>query len=128
MDYEQWFNYPKYLRLIWAGILRRLGNKVSSCIEFNTIDDWVLNARVHCGHSKIKELMPDANHSFYTKKLYTIPSNVKTSKDLLLWLRKNEFYGHLQRVLLKVDRASMAHGIEVREYLFWIEELLISVL
>ena len=70
MDYEQWFKYPKYLRLIWAGILRRLGNKVSSCIEFNTIDDWVFERQSPLWHSKIKELMPDANHSFFTKQLY----------------------------------------------------------
>tara|TARA_B100001248_G_scaffold261173_1_gene251458 strand:- start:270 stop:2138 length:1869 start_codon:yes stop_codon:yes gene_type:complete len=114
MDYEKWFKYPKSLRLIWAGILRRLGNKVSSCIEFDSIEDWVFERQSPIWGSKIKELMPEASHSFYTKKLYTIPSSVKTSKDLLIWLRKNEFYGHLQRVLLKVDRASMAHGIEVR--------------
>ncbi|MBN1121754.1 MAG: asparagine synthase (glutamine-hydrolyzing) [Anaerolineae bacterium] len=31
-----------------------------------------------------------------------------------LWLRYNEFAGHLTRVLLKVDRASMYHSLEVR--------------
>jgi asparagine synthase (glutamine-hydrolysing) len=30
------------------------------------------------------------------------------------WLRWNEFSGHLPRVLLKVDRASMYHSLEVR--------------
>ncbi|MBL8132715.1 MAG: asparagine synthase (glutamine-hydrolyzing) [Anaerolineae bacterium] len=30
------------------------------------------------------------------------------------WLRWNEFVGHLTRVLLKVDRASMHHALEVR--------------
>ena len=30
------------------------------------------------------------------------------------WLRWNEFTGHLTRVLLKVDRASMHHSLEVR--------------
>lgn len=30
------------------------------------------------------------------------------------WLRWNEFVGHLERVLLKVDRASMHHSLEVR--------------
>ncbi len=30
------------------------------------------------------------------------------------WLRYNEFTGHLTRVLLKVDRASMYHSLEVR--------------
>ena len=32
--------------------------------------------------------MPDANHSFFTKKLYTIPSNVKTSKDFIIVVKK----------------------------------------
>ena len=58
--------------------------------------------------------MPDTMHSFSAERLYNIPSSITTSKEILLWLRKNEFYGHMQRVLLKVDRMSMAHGIEVR--------------
>ena len=114
LDYKNWFKYPKQLRLIWGGILRRLGNKVSSCIEYETIEDWVFDRQSPLWISQLKKLLPDASHSFTTKKLYTIPESVKTSKDILLWLRKNEFYGHLQRVLLKVDRASMAHGVEVR--------------
>ena len=114
LDYKNWFKYPKHLRLIWGGILRRLGNKVSSCIEYETIEDWVFDRQSPIWASQLKKLLPDASHSFTTKQLYTIPNSVKTSKEILLWLRKNEFYGHLQRVLLKVDRASMANGIEVR--------------
>ncbi len=30
------------------------------------------------------------------------------------WLRYNEIYGHLQRILIKVDRMSMANSLEVR--------------
>ena len=114
MDYKHWFKYPKYQRLIWASILRRLDNKVSSCIEFDSIEDWVFERQSPIWISQVKKLMPQARHSFFTQRLYTIPNSVRTSKEILLWLRKNEFYGHLQRVLLKVDRASMAHGIEVR--------------
>jgi asparagine synthase (glutamine-hydrolysing) len=33
---------------------------------------------------------------------------------LAQWMRWNEFTGHLTRVLLKVDRASMFHSLEVR--------------
>ena len=36
------------------------------------------------------------------------------SNEAAQWLRWNEFYLHLQRVLLKVDRASMYHSLEVR--------------
>jgi len=34
--------------------------------------------------------------------------------ELAQWVRKNEFVGHLPGVLLKVDRASMYHSLEVR--------------
>jgi len=114
MDYKNWFKYPKYLRLILAGILRKFDKKISSCVEFDSIQDWVFERQSPIWISQVKKLMPQAKHSFSTQRLYSIPNSVKTSKDILLWLRKNEFYGHLQRVLLKVDRASMAHGIEVR--------------
>ena len=114
LDYKNWFRYPKNIRLIWAGILRRLGKSISSCIEYETIEDWVFDRQSPIWISQLKKLLPDASHSFSTKQLYTIPNSVKTSKEILLWLRKNEFYGHLQRVLLKVDRASMANGVEVR--------------
>lgn len=35
-------------------------------------------------------------------------------KNALLYLRKNEFYFHLQKILVKVDRTSMANSLEVR--------------
>ena len=114
IDYKNWFNYSKQLRLIWAGILRKWGKKVSSCIEYETIEDWVFDRQSPFWISQLKRLLPEASHSFNTRRLYTIPNSVRTSKEMLLWLRKNEFYGHMQRVLLKVDRASMAHGVEVR--------------
>ena len=67
MDYERWFEYPRYFRMIWASILRRLGNKVSSCIEFDTIEDWVFERQSPIHTSQLKKLMPEANHSFNTK-------------------------------------------------------------
>jgi asparagine synthase (glutamine-hydrolysing) len=38
----------------------------------------------------------------------------KSKVDGLNYLRRNEFYNHLQKVLIKVDRMSMANGLEVR--------------
>ena len=114
MDYQNWFKYPKSLRLILAGILRKFGMKVSSCIELDSIQEWVFDRQSPIWISQVKKLMPDAKHSFTTKQLYSIPNSINNSKEMLQWLRKNEFYGHLQRVLLKVDRASMAHSLEVR--------------
>ena len=114
MDYQNWFQYPKALRLIWASLLRRFGMQISSCIELNSIEEWVFERQSPIWVSQVKKIMPDAKHSFTTKQLYSIPDSINNSKKLLNWLRKNEFYGHLQRVLLKVDRASMAHNLEVR--------------
>ena len=37
-----------------------------------------------------------------------------TQNELLYEMRKSEFYGMLQKTLTKVDRASMANGLEVR--------------
>ena len=37
-----------------------------------------------------------------------------TSEQLQHFSRWNEFYGHMQRVLVKVDRTSMKNSLEVR--------------
>ena len=87
---------------------------ISSCIEYDSIQDWVFDRQSPLWISQFKRLMPQSRNSFFTQRLYNIPNSVKTSREILIWLRKNEFNGHLQRILLKVDRASMAHGIEVR--------------
>ena len=41
-------------------------------------------------------------------------SNPASQDELLYYIRKAEFYGMLQKTLTKVDRASMAHSLEVR--------------
>jgi len=114
IDYQKWFNYPKSIRLLWAGILRRFGMRISSGIELDNIGEWVFERQSPNWHSDVARMVPNLNHSFSTKALYSSPNPDCSSVDLLMWLRKNEFYGHMQRVLLKVDRASMAHNLEVR--------------
>ena len=114
IDYQNWFHYPKSFRLLWASLLRRFGMQISSCIEYDNISEWVFERQSPIWFSQVKKLMPDAQNSFTTKQLYIIPDSINNSKDMLHWLRINEFYGHMQRVLLKVDRASMANSIEVR--------------
>jgi asparagine synthase (glutamine-hydrolysing) len=46
--------------------------------------------------------------------LYEYDGDGEGGDGLAQWIRWNEFSGHLTRVLLKVDRASMYHGLEVR--------------
>jgi asparagine synthase (glutamine-hydrolysing) len=40
--------------------------------------------------------------------------DVPPADQLAQWMRHNEMGGHLQMMLLKVDRASMYHGLELR--------------
>ena len=56
-----------------------------------------------------KNLPPISNE---LKEGYFCDTTNKT--EALNYLRRNEFYYHLQKVLVKVDRMSMANGLEVR--------------
>ena len=114
IDHKSWFSYPKNVRLKFAGLLRRFGMKISSGIELENIGEWVFERQSPNWSSAVGKIIPNSIHSFKTKDLYLSPKQNCSEVELLQWLKKNEFYGHLQRVLLKVDRASMAHGIEVR--------------
>ena len=110
-----WFKYPVFLRRIRAGLIRRITKtRFGSGIEAKTIGDWVFERHgPHYSH-QVKELIPGSTFSKSTKSLYKSPKANSGPTKLLQWLRKNEFYGHMQRRLLKMDRASMAHGLEVR--------------
>ena len=102
IDYKYWFMYPRYLRMKWAGILRRLNKKVSSCIEYDSIQDWVFDRQSPIWISQFKRLMPQSRNSFFTQRLYNIPNSVKTSRELLIWLRKMSFMGIYKEFCLKL--------------------------
>ncbi len=62
------------------------------------------------------KLVPNSNQEpfFLTKAKNTFNKSPKNKKEALNLARKIEFDLHLQRVLIKVDRASMYHSLEVR--------------
>jgi len=112
--YKNWFCFPRIIRQYWAGILRRMGKRISSGIECDTIGDWALERQSPNYSTEVKAMLHNANNSISLKRLYSSPPPSSHPSIILNWLRNNEFYGHLQRVLLKVDRSSMAHSLEVR--------------
>ena len=115
MDYRYWFKYPRIFRRAYAAILRRIYKKrISSGIEMKTIGDWVFERQGPNYSHSVRQLIPDSDYSQSTKELYLSPPSNCEPQILLKWLRFNEYYGHMQRRLLKLDRASMAHGLEVR--------------
>ena len=59
--------------------------------------------------------MPDLDNISFPKEYSTYEyPHPKNRDELLHLIRRAEFYGMLQKTLAKVDRASMAHGLEVR--------------
>lgn len=79
---------------------------------FKTAGEWYRSPHEHNFESLLKSLFPDL-HSFpddYQQYLYAGNSIDETAQ----WARWNEFTGHMGNGLLKVDRGSMYHGLEVR--------------
>lgn len=115
VQYHSSFSLPILARrLIWKA-KNIMGAKTPphGIFEFEKISDWVLNAHSLNNIHTMNSLMGKYSNSEGVKDIYQY-SQQKDKKKFRNWLRWNEFYGHLQRVLVKVDRMSMANSIEVR--------------
>jgi asparagine synthase (glutamine-hydrolysing) len=89
---------------------------------------WIENDLVHYSKKSIGRWYKDIHNYFPDKWLEKIfpgipkwPKNFKAfnysendQNKTAVWIRWNEFLCHLTMVLLKVDRASMYHSLEVR--------------
>lgn len=108
---KHWFNIPFVLRKP----LIRLTNKLKitntwAPFHYKTLEDWIKEKHTHIFKTELDGFFDGQNFSSEMEDLYTIPE----PSNLLNWLRYNEFYAHMQRVLVKVDRMSMANSLEVR--------------
>lgn len=107
-----WFNYPLWCRKIIMPVIRKMKKKVPWGIQmYRHFSDWILNKQVH--FSDIDSFMPNVSFPLSIYETYNYTGSLK-KPQILQYLKKNEFYGHLQRVLKKVDLTSMAHSLEVR--------------
>ena len=61
-----------------------------------------------------KKIMPKITNNIYLEFLGNKDKSFNNVKDFQETLRTYEYYYHLQRILIKVDRASMFHSLEVR--------------
>jgi asparagine synthase (glutamine-hydrolysing) len=109
-----WFYIPHSIRkpLVRLAIKLNLTNSWGP-YSYQKIEDWIVSKHLHITPSSLKKIIPNTPFSKELDQLYHMP-NRQHKKSLLHWLRWNEFYGHLQRVLIKVDRMSMANSLEVR--------------
>jgi asparagine synthase (glutamine-hydrolysing) len=110
-----WFKYPMPLRRIISGMLRKTGRRVSYAVaDWKYIQDWVLEQHCHNSRKYLSDLLPGLQFTDEINTLFDNSNMFNSKKELLYWLRWNEFYGHMQRVLTKVDRTSMGNSLEVR--------------
>lgn len=107
------FQLPRPVRTIAYAASRVSGGGVPRGVLFRDIGSWYFDAHSHLRSDDLAAVTqedPGVPATFREFDLPSVPSHAATAA----WLRKNEMRVHLQRILLKVDRASMYHGLEVR--------------
>lgn len=107
-----WFKLPLVIRKPLAKITNTLKITNSYAPFLKSINDFILTKHTKLPTNVLDKAFPKTSISKSMKDLYTFSNESRL--DLLHQLRWNEFYAHLQRVLIKVDRASMANSLEVR--------------
>ncbi|MBR9915490.1 MAG: asparagine synthase (glutamine-hydrolyzing) [Algicola sp.] len=112
LDKRLWFKMPLLIRKSLAKITNTLGITKTWAPYFKSLDAFIMNKQRHVPAVVLDKAFKHTEHSDAIKKLYRFKNHSK--QQLLYELRYNEFYAHLQRVLVKVDRASMKHSLEVR--------------
>lgn len=107
-----WFKLPYAIRKPLAQITNTLGITHSWAPYFKSFDAFVTNKHLKLPAATLDGAFQNTSFSQSMTDLYTFTNS--DSPAVLHQLRWNEFYGHMQRILIKVDRASMAHSLEVR--------------
>lgn len=114
-DAFEFLKLPRFVRLIKILLKRIQGNKVPlALMKFRKFGEYYLSKQGIPGSlywtKRINKKRP-TNSPYW----YKITNDKLASQEKALqFARQLEFHIHLQRVLLKVDRASMFHSLEVR--------------
>jgi asparagine synthase (glutamine-hydrolysing) len=92
-------------------VLRHFNKKITHALDVvDTLGE--MNIYKHIHNHAVDQLFPKVNYSTELNNDYACKT--ADSSEALLYLRKNEFYAHMQRVLRKVDLMSMSNSLEVR--------------
>lgn len=107
------FRQPYWWRSLRWGMkkLFNLGNGHRN-LRWFSIGDWYRAKHTRIPEQWLQRIFPDISPWPENFSLFTY--NDWEPNRTAQWLRWNEFVGHLTMVLLKVDRASMYHSLEVR--------------
>jgi asparagine synthase (glutamine-hydrolysing) len=112
LKYGAEFRQPQWVRTLRWGAARFANNSSRSDLRHRSI-----GAYYRAAHSRIKEITLRnvlVDVPLWPSDFAGFTYNGCEPDDTAQWLRWNEFVAHLTMVLLKVDRASMYHSLEVR--------------
>jgi asparagine synthase (glutamine-hydrolysing) len=125
---ELFWGYPRFLtfansspyfkipgktnRKIVKQFLKALNSNVTGFLSEENIGNANMCFQSYIMPKSVKEILGNYQISQETIDGYAFISLNK--RDTLDYLRRNEFYYHLQKILVKVDRMSMANSLEVR--------------
>ncbi|MBV1924496.1 MAG: asparagine synthase (glutamine-hydrolyzing) [Flavobacteriaceae bacterium] len=114
LNKKHWFKIPFAIRKPLIKILNKL-NVINTWAPYSykTLEEWIIAKQLQITPNVLDTFVPKTLFSSEMNALFDLPK-VTSKKKMLYWLRWNEFYGHMQRVLIKVDRASMGNSLEVR--------------
>jgi asparagine synthase (glutamine-hydrolysing) len=104
------FGQPRWVQWMRHGIRRylRVGNGRQD-MRFGSIGEWYLDKHTHLPGD-----VPVFQDVGMPEEFQDFDYSGFRAEETAQWLRWNEFRCHLPGVLLKVDRASMYHSLEVR--------------
>jgi len=115
-NYVSFFNssrIEKFLKILRS---RAIGKKISfRLLKYKNFKDYYMSKQGIPGSEYwTVKLIPGWRNAKKPLLIRLIEREVATLNSAMLYAREVEYHVHLQRVLLKVDRASMYHSLEVR--------------
>jgi asparagine synthase (glutamine-hydrolysing) len=112
LNKKDWFKLPKQLRKPLVRITNKIGLTNTWAPYYKSLSEFIMYKHIQIPKQVLDATFINTKWSKELERLYRFTNASK--KSLLQQLRRNEFYAHMQRVLVKVDRASMKNSLEVR--------------
>ncbi|WP_431135825.1 asparagine synthase (glutamine-hydrolyzing) [Psychroserpens mesophilus] len=114
LDNMYWFKVPFKIRKPIVRFFNKYNiNSTPAPYYYKTLSEWLIAKHLQIFPHILDKMFPKVTFSKSFIELYDL-EGINSKKRLMEALKHNEFYAHLQRVLVKVDRASMANSLEVR--------------